>query len=142
MKTRSLSALPFLAALTFTLAVPGVSRLPAEPPTKPAAPAAAKESIEASEAEKLKGAIGREVTVTGRIVAAGQDAKSGNVFLNFSRDRDSGFVAMIQGRVAKGAGTDLKEKYQGKEVAVTGVLSLFKNKTEIVVQDLAQIAVR
>ncbi len=113
-------------------------------PTKPAAPSgnAARETIDVLEAQKLKDAIGKEVTATGHVVGVGLDAKSGNVFLNFSRDRDSGFVVMIKGSAAKAAGVDLKEKYNGKDVAVTGVLSLFKNKTEIVVQSLEQIEIK
>lgn len=134
-----------LPALTLALAFCCAPALRAEPPAKPSTPstsASAAETIEATDAQKLKDSVGKEVKVTGKVIGVGQDSRSGNVFLNFSRDRDTGFVVMVQGSVAKGAGVDLKEKYNGKEVVVTGLVKLFKNKTEIVVTSLDQIAVK
>ena len=80
----------------------------------PAAPAAAGEAIDASDAQKLKDSIGKEVKVSGKVVNVGSDTRSGNVFLNFSRDRESGFVVMIKGSVAKSAGCSGKVTVEAK----------------------------
>lgn len=132
-----------LSALALVLTLGCAAPLQAQTSAAPSAPAAAAgDSIDATDTQKLKDSIGKEVKVAGKVVNVGQDARSGNVFLNFSRDRESGFVVMIKGGVAKGAGTDLKEKYNGKDVVVTGIVQLFKNKTEIVVGSLDQITVK
>lgn len=131
-----------LSALALALTLGCAAPLQAQS-SAPAAPAAASsDTIEATDSQKLKDSIGKEVKVSGKVVNVGQDARSGNVFLNFSRDRESGFVVMIKGGVAKGAGGDLKEKYNGKDIVVTGMIQLFKNKTEIVVGSLDQIVVK
>lgn len=129
-----------LAALALALTIPSAPALRAQPPASSST--ASGDTIEASDSQKLKDSIGKEVKVSGKVVAVGQDSRSGNVFLNFSRDRETGFVVMIKGSVAKAAGTDLKEKYAGKDVVVTGMVQLFKSKTEIVVSSLDSIVVK
>lgn len=134
--------LRLISSLAFAVTLACVAPLQAQTAAAPAAPATSGDTVEATDAQKLKDSIGKEIKVSGKVVNVGSDSRSGNVFLNFSRDRETGFVVMIKGSVAKAAGTDLKEKYNGKDVVVTGMVQLFKSKTEIVVSSLEQIVVK
>lgn len=134
--------LRLISSLAFAVTLACVAPLQAQTAAAPAAPATSGDSVDATDSQKLKDSIGKEVKVSGKVVNVGSDSRSGNVFLNFSRDRETGFVVMIKGSVAKAAGTDLKEKYNGKDVVVTGMVQLFKSKTEIVVNSLDQIVVK
>ena len=118
---RSIFSLLFVPVLALSLAPFASAQKPAPPAASPApaAPVApAKEAVSAADAAQRKELVGKEVSVSGRVAGTGRDERSGMVFLNFSRDRNNGFVTVIKGSVAKGGNVDPKAQYEGKDVTV------------------------
>ncbi len=134
-----------LTILAFSAPPVALAQKPAAPAATPAPAAPAtpeKETVPAGEGAKLKDMAGKEVSVSGRVIRTGRDERSGMIFLDFSRDRNNAFVTVIKGATAKGANLDPKARYEGKDVIVTGVITLFKDNPQIVVTSLEQIQVR
>src|SRR5687767_2947984 len=106
-------------------------------------PAPAGETIEATEIEKLKEAVGKTVTVHGKVSGTFK-ANSGRMLINFEgANRD--FVAMITKENAEavnaGFDGDVLKAVDGKTINVTGEVKLFKDKPQIEVSKPEQIAI-
>ena len=92
--------------------------------------------ISASEAANN---VGKVVTVKGFV--ADVNVREKVAYLNFTQKfPDNDFTAVVFSNKFAEFG-DLNE-YQGKSVEVTGVVSTFKNKAQIVLNDKSQIKVR
>ena len=94
-------------------------------------------SIDARKTEKLLASIGKEVAVRGKVLSVGKSDADKIRFLDFTTDRERGFVAAIFPAAYKAIG-DL-EKYKGQRVEVRGVLEAYKAKTQIKVTKASQL---
>jgi DNA/RNA endonuclease YhcR with UshA esterase domain len=94
-------------------------------------------SIDARKTEQLWASIGKEVTVRGKVLSVGKSEADKIRFLDFTADRQHGFVAAIFPAAYKAIG-DL-EKYKGQRVEVRGVLEAYKAKTQIKVTKASQL---
>jgi DNA/RNA endonuclease YhcR with UshA esterase domain len=94
-------------------------------------------SIDARKTEKLFASIGKEVAVRGKVLSVGKSDADKIRFLDFTTDRQHGFVAAIFPAAYKAIG-DL-EKYKGQRVEVRGVLEAYKAKTQIKVTKASQL---
>lgn len=96
-------------------------------------------SIEARKTEKLFASIGKEVAVRGKVLSVGKSNADKIRFLDFTTDRQHGFVAAIFPAAYKATG-DL-EKYKGQRVEVRGTLEAYKAKTQIKVTKASQLTI-
>jgi DNA/RNA endonuclease YhcR with UshA esterase domain len=94
-------------------------------------------SIDARKTEQLWASIGKEVTVRGKVLSVGKSEADKIRFLDFTTDRQHGFVAAIFPAAYKSIG-DL-EKYKGQRVEVRGILEAYKAKTQIKVTKASQL---
>lgn len=95
------------------------------------------DSIDARKTEQLWASIGKEVTVRGKVLSVGKSEADKIRFLDFTTDRQHGFVAAIFPAAYKAIG-DL-EKYKGQRVEVRGILEAYKAKTQIKVTKASQL---
>jgi DNA/RNA endonuclease YhcR with UshA esterase domain len=94
-------------------------------------------TIDARKTDKLFACLGNEVAVRGRVVSVGKSDADKIRFLDFTTDRERGFVAAIFPATYKAIG-DL-EKYKGQRVEVRGILEAYKAKTQIKVTKASQL---
>ncbi|MBI5687078.1 MAG: hypothetical protein HZC54_18565 [Verrucomicrobia bacterium] len=87
--------------------------------------------------EKARDAIGRRATVEGMIVATHKTEKVCN--LNFSPNWKTDFSAVIFARSFSQWQGDIGELYRGKKVRITGVVTEYQNRPQIIVTDPSQI---
>jgi hypothetical protein len=78
-------------------------------------------TIDARKSDKLFTRLGQEVVVRGKVLSAGKSEADKIRFLDFTTDRQHGFVAAIFPAAYKAIG-DL-EKYKGQRVEVCGEFS-------------------
>lgn len=94
-------------------------------------------SVDARKTEQLWASIGKEVTIRGKVLSVGKSEADKIRFLDFTTDRQHGFVAAIFPAAYKAIG-DL-EKYKGQRVEVRGILEAYKAKTQIKVTKASQL---
>ena len=94
-------------------------------------------SIDARKTQKLFASIGQEAVVRGKVISVGKSDADKIRFLDFTTDRQNGFVAAIFPAAYKAIG-DL-EKYKGQRVEVRGILEAYKSKTQIKVTKASQL---
>jgi DNA/RNA endonuclease YhcR with UshA esterase domain len=94
-------------------------------------------SIDARKTEQLWASIGKEVTIRGKVLSVGKSEADKIRFLDFTTDRQHGFVAAIFPAAYKAIG-DLA-KYKGQRVEVRGILEAYKAKTQIKVTRASQL---
>ena len=94
-------------------------------------------TIDARKTNKLISLIGQEVVVRGKVISVGKSDADKIRFLDFTTDRERGFVAAIFPATYKAIG-DL-EKYKDQRVEVRGILEAYKAKTEIKVTKASQL---
>ena len=95
------------------------------------------QTIDARQTDKLFASVGEEAVVRGKVLTVGKSDADKIRFLDFTTDRDRGFVAAIFPAAYKAIG-DL-EKYKGQRVEVSGVLEAYKAKTQIKVTKASQL---
>lgn len=95
--------------------------------------------IEAKKTNRLFHFIGKDVTVKGVVVSVGKSSADKIRFLDFTNDRERGFVAAIFPVVFKSFGN--LEKFIGRRVEVTGKLEAYKTKTQIKIVRESQLKV-
>jgi len=95
--------------------------------------------IEAKKTARLFKFIGKEVAVRGVVLTVGKSQADKIRFLDFTTDRDHGFVAAIFPAAYKAIG-DL-QKYKGQRIEVRGTLEAYKAKTQIKVTRATQLTV-
>jgi len=96
-------------------------------------------TIDARKSDKLFTRLGQEVVVRGKVLSAGKSEADKIRFLDFTTDRQHGFVAAIFPAAYKAIG-DL-EKYKGQCVEVRGILEAYKAKTQIKVTKASQLTI-
>ena len=94
-------------------------------------------TIDARKTDKLFASVGKEVVVRGNVISAGKSDADKIRFLDFTTDRERGFVAAIFPAAYKAIG-DL-EKYKDQRVEVRGILEAYKTKTQIKVTKASQL---
>ena len=94
-------------------------------------------SIDARKTEELFASIGQEAVVRGKVISAGKSDADKIRFLDFTTDRQHGFVAAIFPAAYKAIGN--LEKYKGQHVEVRGILEAYKSKTQIKVTKASQL---
>jgi DNA/RNA endonuclease YhcR with UshA esterase domain len=94
-------------------------------------------TIDARKTDKLFASVGKEVVVRGNVISVGKSDADKIRFLDFTTDRERGFVAAIFPAAYKAIG-DL-EKYKGQRVEVRGILEVYKSKTQIKVTKASQL---
>lgn len=94
-------------------------------------------TIDARKNDKLVPCLGQEVVVRGKVLSIGKSEADKIRFLDFTTDRQHGFVAAIFPAAYKAIG-DL-EKYKGQRVEVRGILEPYKAKTQIKVTRATQL---
>lgn len=123
-----------------TPAVPVASKAAAEPKSQPVTPGAV---TPAEAAQKVNNSVTLEMLVK----ATGKARDNSRVFLNSGNFQDAdNFTVVLDvrkiGEALKAAGiADPAAYYKGKTVKVKGTVSLFREKPQIVVEDLANIDV-
>lgn len=100
--------------------------------------AAKTKRIKASNVVELRENASQRVTVYGRIESTGA-ASSGHNFLNFSGKQVTVFCH--KNDVAKFKDGKPAEVYKGKDVEITGVLSLYQNKLQLKLTDPSHIKI-
>ena len=130
--------LPFLTPAPVEVAAAGK-------PTPPAAPLKTAGAITTAEAAKQ---VGEKVTVEFKVRATGNTRDGVRVFLNSTTvrtDPDNFTVVLMMKEVGDGlkaAGVkDAPNYYKNKTVRVTGTVSLFQERPQIVIEDAAMIGV-
>jgi alkaline phosphatase D len=94
---------------------------------------------------EIKKRLNKECTIEMTVRATGMSA--GLIFLNSAPDRlsDDNFTVVLdrkaQAKLKQGGVDDPREHYEGKALRVTGVLSLFRERPQIIVSDPAQIEI-
>jgi DNA/RNA endonuclease YhcR with UshA esterase domain len=111
-------------------------------------PAAAPKTAGAITVAEAISKVGEKVTVEFKVKATGQTMDGVRVFLNSTQRRDDAenftVVLMMRdiGDALKAAGvSDAPNYYKNKTVRVTGSVALFREKPQIVVDDVTMIAV-
>ena len=94
-------------------------------------------TIDAAKTEKLFACLDKEVVVRGKVLTVGKSDADKIRFLDFTTDRERGFVAAIFPAAYKDIGN--LEKYKGQRVEVRGVLEAYKAKTQIKVTKASQL---
>ena len=94
-------------------------------------------TIDARKTNKLFAHLGQEITVRGKVISVGKSEADKIRFLDFTNDRERGFVAAIFPAAFKAIG-DL-EKFKGQRVEVRGILEAYKAKTQIKVTKATQL---
>jgi DNA/RNA endonuclease YhcR with UshA esterase domain len=94
-------------------------------------------TIDARKTNKLFSLIGQEVVLRGKVISIGKSDADKIRFLDFTTDRERGFVAAIFPATYKAIG-DL-EKYKDQRVEVRGILEAYKTKTQIKVTKASQL---
>jgi DNA/RNA endonuclease YhcR with UshA esterase domain len=94
-------------------------------------------TIDARKTDKLFASVGQEIVVQGKVISVGKSDADKIRFLDFTTDRERGFVAAIFPATYKAIG-DL-EKYKGQRVEVRGILEAYKAKTQIKVTKASQL---
>lgn len=89
--------------------------------------------------EKARDAIGQRATVEGTVVATHKTEKVCS--LNFSANWKTDFSAVIFARSFSKWEGDIEERYRGRKVRVTGTVTEYQNRPQIVVTEPAQIEV-
>jgi alkaline phosphatase D len=127
---------------------------PTKPPTVPTpmpptpAPAAAVKTPGAVTVPEAIKKVGEKVTLEFKVKATGKTQTNSRVFLNstVNRNDDDNFTVVLVmkdvGDALKTAGvTDPVSYYKNKTVRVTGTVTLYQDRPQIVVEDAATIAV-
>lgn len=84
--------------------------------------------------------VGKEATVTDKVMRVNK-ASGGNTFMSLgSRDRDSAFTIFIASSDAEAVGD--VTKYDGKTISVSGRITAFKDKPQIQVTSASQITLK
>jgi DNA/RNA endonuclease YhcR with UshA esterase domain len=84
--------------------------------------------------------VGETATITGTVDGVHQSGK-GNIFLNLGgKYPNQVFTAFIPS--ASAAQFSRPEQYEGRTVAVSGKITLYRGKPEIIVNSLSQISQR
>jgi len=96
-------------------------------------------TVEARKTKKLFQLVGKEIAVRGQVISVGKSQADKIRFLDFTKDREHGFVAAIFPAAYKAIG-DL-EKYKGQRVEVRGILEAYKAKTQIKVTRATQLTI-
>jgi DNA/RNA endonuclease YhcR with UshA esterase domain len=94
-------------------------------------------TLDARKTNKLFSHLAKDVVVRGKVLTVGKSDADKIRFLDFTTDRERGFVAAIFPAAYKHIG-DL-EKYKGQRVEVRGVLEAYKAKTQIKVTKASQL---
>lgn len=94
-------------------------------------------TIDAAKTNKLFSHLAKDVVVSGRVLTVGKSDADKIRFLDFTTDREHGFVAAIFPAAYKDIGN--LEKYKGQRVEVRGVLEAYKAKTQIKVTKASQL---
>jgi len=89
--------------------------------------------------EKARDAVGQRATVEGAVVATHKTEKICS--LNFSANWKTDFSAVIFARSFSKWQGDIEERYRGRKVRVTGTVTEYQNRPQIVVTDPAQIEI-
>jgi DNA/RNA endonuclease YhcR with UshA esterase domain len=99
--------------------------------------------VKAEDIEKIKEYDGKLITVVGTIKRVNK-AKSGKVtFINFGDDWKSSFTCIVfEGDVEKFKDAGGLESYLNKNVKLTGVVTIYKDKPEIILKSPNQITVQ
>jgi alkaline phosphatase D len=93
----------------------------------------------------VKERLNKDVTLEMKVVATGASKKGDLVFLNSALDRtsDDNFTVVLnqdaQASLAKAGVTMPRTHFEGKLIRVTGTLSLFSGRPQIIVADAKQI---
>ena len=85
--------------------------------------------------------LGQTETVEGRIVTTYRDPEWNMVFLNFYDPYEGSFAIVITSSALKNFNFEPEDFYLNKEVRVTGLIGLFQEIPEIVVESPSQIEV-
>ena len=86
--------------------------------------------------------IGEVATVEGKVVTVNV-SKNSNVFLNFGGNYpNQKFTAFMSIKTAEIELISNAKQYEGKNIAVTGKIQIYKGKPEIVVTRKSQIVVK
>ena len=96
-------------------------------------------TIDARKTDKLFASVGQEIVVQGKVISVGKSDADKIRFLDFTTDRERGFVAAIFPAAYKAIG-DL-EKYKDQRVEVRGILEAYKAKTQIKVTKASQLTI-
>lgn len=120
------------------LAILPVPELPKPPPSVPG-------TLDATDAEALKTAIGKTATVHGRVQNVGATATGSIHFINFAGVPRGGFVGIVRKdhyeAISTALGGDLKTVLPGKAVSLRGEIVPFKEAPQIVITAADQIRI-
>ncbi len=134
-----LSKADFLPAISVAAGMKPLAAIPA-----PTVPSDLPGIIAADDDAAIRAAIGRNVTVRGKISQIGATKTGSMTFINFEGSARGNFVVILKkdylGRVAGAFGGDIKN-LQGKTVEVRGELIIYKNTPEIELRSETEIRV-
>jgi alkaline phosphatase D len=98
--------------------------------------------------ELVKKLLGEKVTIEIEVEASGASATSGLIFLNSEENRlhDDNFTVVLektaQAKLKDAGISDIRGHFEGKTIRVSGVLSTFRDRPQIVVSDVGQIEIK
>jgi DNA/RNA endonuclease YhcR with UshA esterase domain len=135
-----------LAALAFSAPAFAEDAAPATPPATPPAsqPTTAGAVVDVKDLDKIKAAVGKELSVRGKVSGTFKSKTGSVIILNFEGvNRD--FVAAVAKEnidtVNAGYEGDVAKAVEGKTIVVTGPIKLYKEKPELMISKPDQIKI-
>ena len=93
----------------------------------------------------LKAQVGKMVSVSGKVSRVGMSKSGFIVFINFEGVRSGGFTAVVKSanlsEIERAAGANIDAALPGRRIAVSGVISLYKETPQIELKTADQIKV-
>lgn len=89
--------------------------------------------------QQAKHYVGYEITVAGTIVSTGQSRDGQVNFLNFHEDWRGKFYMVLFDDLANTLDQSVSEQFSGKEVRVTGVVELHRNRPQLKILSMDQV---
>ena len=93
----------------------------------------------------LKAHVGKRVSVSGMVSRVGMSKGGFIVFINFEGARPGGFSAVVKSaslpEIEQAAGANLDAALPGRRIAVSGIISLYKEAPQIELKTADQIKV-
>jgi DNA/RNA endonuclease YhcR with UshA esterase domain len=115
------------------------ARLDAEEKSEPAV------VIPITDTAALKGHLGKNVSVTGKVSRVGMSKSGFIVFFNFEGVHPGGFSAVVRSanlpEIEQAAGANLDAALPGRTIRVTGPISLYKEAPQIELKSADQLKV-
>ena len=115
----------------------------APPSTEPAPATQPAEKLEVTNFDAIKAAVDKTITVTGTVSRTGWSPRGNILFINFESVGRDGFSVVVpkDNKDAVAQYGEAAEQLQGKQVEITGKITLYRDKPQIQIATADQIKI-